>query len=52
MTYATELHHFADVVEGKAVPKLSHDDARKAAIISDAATKSGQTGLPVSPKYD
>jgi myo-inositol 2-dehydrogenase/D-chiro-inositol 1-dehydrogenase len=48
--YAKELDHFADVVEGKAVPKLTHDDARKVAIIADAAEESCRTGKPVSMK--
>jgi len=48
--YARELDHFADVVLGKATPKLTHDDARKVAIIADAAEESVRTGKPVSMK--
>jgi len=52
--YARELDHFADVVQGKAIPKLTHDDARKVAIIADAAEESARSGKPVSMKgrYD
>jgi len=46
--YAKELDHFADVVLGKVVPKLTHDDARKVAIIADAAEESCRTGKPVA----
>jgi len=35
---------------GKAIPKLSHEDARKVAIIADAAEESARTGKPVSMK--
>lgn len=50
--YALELDHFADVVALGAVPRLSHDDARKVAIIADAAEKSAETGKPVQLKWD
>jgi len=52
ITYATELDHFADVVEGKVQPLLIHNDARKSAIIADAATKSAQTGQVIALHYD
>jgi len=48
--YAMELDHFADVVLGKVKPKLSHDDARKVAIIADAAEESVRTGKPIDMK--
>jgi len=50
-TYALELDHFVDVVEGKAAPRLTHDDARKVAIIADAAEESCRSGKPVQLKY-
>jgi len=50
-TYSLELDHFVDVIEGKAVPRLTHDDARKVAIIADAAEESCRTGKPVQLKY-
>jgi myo-inositol 2-dehydrogenase/D-chiro-inositol 1-dehydrogenase len=49
--YAKELDHFVDVMHGKVVPKLSHQDARKVAIIADAAEHSCRTGKPVEIKY-
>jgi len=48
--YAKELDHFADIIHGKATPKLTHEDARKVAIIADAAEESARTGKPVSMK--
>jgi len=48
--YALEMDHFADVVLGKVKPKLSHDDARKVAIIADAAEESVRTGKPIDMK--
>jgi myo-inositol 2-dehydrogenase/D-chiro-inositol 1-dehydrogenase len=45
--YANELNHFVDCVLGKAVPLLTHDDARKVSIIADAAEESARTGKPV-----
>jgi len=50
--YAHELDHFADVVQKGVEPRLSHDDARKVAIIADAAEKSAETGKPVTLKWD
>jgi len=50
--YALELDHFADIVTKGVEPRLSHDDARKVAIIADAAEKSAETGKPVSLKWD
>jgi len=50
--YALELSHFVEVMEGKAVPKLSHDDARKVAIIADAAEESARSGRKVVVSYD
>jgi predicted dehydrogenase len=44
------LDHFADIIVGKAPPKLTHEDARKVAIIADAAEESARTGKPVSLK--
>jgi len=52
VTYATELDHFVDVMEGKAKPALTREDAKKVSIIADAATESARTGLPVILKYD
>jgi len=49
--YARELDHFADVVQGKVAPKLSHDDARKVAIIAEAAEESCVRGVPVKIDY-
>jgi len=51
VTYATELDHFADVVEGKKPPLVSHDDARKSAIIAEAATQSARTGKVIILNY-
>jgi len=50
-TYALELDHFVDVMEGKVLPRLTHDDARKVAIIADAAEESCRTGQRVILKY-
>jgi len=52
--YAKELDHFADVVLGKVAPKLTHDDARKVAIIADAAEESARTGkaVPMRGRYN
>jgi len=50
-TYALEMDHFADIIANKAVPLLSHDDARKVNIIADGAELSCQTGKPVTLKY-
>jgi myo-inositol 2-dehydrogenase/D-chiro-inositol 1-dehydrogenase len=50
--YALELDHFADIITKGVTPLLSHDDARKVAIIADAAEKSAETGLPVKLSYD
>jgi len=50
--YAFELDHFVDVLLGKAQPKLSHDDARKVAIIADAAEESVRSGRKVIVSYD
>ena len=52
--YALELDHFADVVERKAIPKLSHEDARKVAIIADAAEESCRSGkiVHMSGRYE
>jgi len=50
--YAFELDHFVDCILGKAIPKLSHDDARKVAIIADAAEESVRSGRKVIISYD
>jgi len=50
--YALELDHFADIVQKGATPRLSHDDARKVAIIADAAERSAETGKPIQLKWD
>jgi len=50
--YALELDHFVDVIEGKAETRLSHDDARKVAIIADAAEESVRSGRKVVISYD
>jgi len=50
--YANELDHFADIIKKGVEPRLSHDDARKVAIIADAAEKSAETGKPVTLKWD
>jgi len=50
--YANELAHFVDVITGKAQPRLSHDDARKVAIIADAAEESARSGRKVVVSYD
>jgi len=49
--YANEMDHFADVILRKAEPRLSHEDARKVAIIADAAEESARHGKPVQIKY-
>jgi len=49
--YAIELDHFVDVIHGKVLPKLSHDDARKVSIIADAAELSARSGKKVEIKY-
>jgi len=51
-TYARELDHFVDVLVGKAEPRLSHDDARKVAIIANAAEESARSGQRVTIKYN
>jgi myo-inositol 2-dehydrogenase/D-chiro-inositol 1-dehydrogenase len=50
--YALELDHFADVVVGKATPRLTHDDVRKVTLIAEAAEKSAETGKPVKINYN
>jgi len=50
--YALELDHFVDVIERKAEPRLSHQDARKVAIIADAAEESVRQGRKVVVSYD
>jgi len=50
--YALELDHFVDVIEKKAEPRLSHDDARKVAIIADAAEESARSGKIVKPNWN
>jgi len=50
--YAIELDHFADILNGTATPKLSHDDARKVAIIADAAEESVRSGRKVILSYE
>jgi len=50
--YALELDHFADIISKGVTPLLSHDDARKVAIIADAAERSAETGLPVKVSYN
>jgi len=50
--YALELDHYADVIQKGTEPRLSHDDARKVAIIADAAEKSAETGKVVTLKWD
>jgi len=52
VTYASELDHFADVVEGKCALLVTHDDARKQAILAEAATRSARTGEVIQLKYD
>jgi myo-inositol 2-dehydrogenase/D-chiro-inositol 1-dehydrogenase len=49
--YARELDHFVDIMEGKATPLLTHDDARKVAIIAEAAEESCVKGMPIKIKY-
>jgi myo-inositol 2-dehydrogenase/D-chiro-inositol 1-dehydrogenase len=49
--YAIELDHFVDVLAGKAEPKLSHDDARKVAIIADAVEESVRSGKKIVVDY-
>mmetsp|Transcript_24468 Transcript_24468/g.27214 ORF Transcript_24468/g.27214 Transcript_24468/m.27214 type:complete len:180 (-) Transcript_24468:36-575(-) len=51
-TYAIELNHFMDVVEGKAEPMISHDDARKVCILANACDESLKTSLPVKVVYN
>jgi len=50
-TYAIELEHFVDVMHGAPL-KLTHEDARKVAIIADAAEVSARTGQKVVISYD
>jgi len=45
--YARELDHFVDVILRKAEPRLTHDDARKVAIIANAAEESARSGQRV-----
>eukprot|EP01114_Cavostelium_apophysatum_P011803 TRINITY_DN262_c0_g1_i2.p1 TRINITY_DN262_c0_g1~~TRINITY_DN262_c0_g1_i2.p1 ORF type:complete len:336 (+),score=86.48 TRINITY_DN262_c0_g1_i2:97-1104(+) len=49
--YAIELDHFVDVLAGKAEPRLSHEDARKVAIIADAVEESARSGKKVVVNY-
>jgi myo-inositol 2-dehydrogenase/D-chiro-inositol 1-dehydrogenase len=48
--YPRELDHFADIIDGKATPKLTHEDARKVAIVADAIEESCRAGKPISMK--
>jgi len=50
--YAIELDHFVDVIQRKAEPRLTHNDARKVAIIADAAEESVRQGRKVVISYD
>jgi len=50
-TYALELDHFANVVEGKEPPRLSHADVRAVAIVADAAEKSCELAQKVQIVY-
>jgi len=49
--YAIELDHFVDILAGKTEPKLSHDDARKVAIIADAVEESVRKGTKIVVNY-
>jgi len=51
-TYATELAHFVDIIQGKAEPKLTHDDIRKVTLIANACEHSCETGQPVKITYN
>jgi myo-inositol 2-dehydrogenase/D-chiro-inositol 1-dehydrogenase len=50
--YALELDHFVDVVLRGVTPRLSHEDARKVAIVANAAEESARTGKKVILKWD
>ncbi len=49
--YANELDHFVDILTKKVEPKLTHEDARKVAIIAEAAELSAVTGKVIDIKY-
>jgi len=51
VAYAAEMDHFLDIIEGKATPKVNHDDVRKVAIISSGVEESHKTGKPVKLVY-
>jgi predicted dehydrogenase len=46
--YYKELRHFVDIVDGKAEPLVTANDARAAVAIAEAALQSIATGKPVS----
>jgi myo-inositol 2-dehydrogenase/D-chiro-inositol 1-dehydrogenase len=51
--YRLELEHFIDLMTGKeTVPRLTHQDVRRCALIADAAEKSARSGKPVQITYD
>eukprot|EP01121_Diplochlamys_sp_Union-15-3_P008827 TRINITY_DN2367_c0_g1_i2.p1 TRINITY_DN2367_c0_g1~~TRINITY_DN2367_c0_g1_i2.p1 ORF type:complete len:335 (-),score=50.00 TRINITY_DN2367_c0_g1_i2:68-1072(-) len=52
VAYAEELDHFVDIIEGKAQPKITHDDVKKVTIIANAVEESFKTGKPVRFLWD
>jgi myo-inositol 2-dehydrogenase/D-chiro-inositol 1-dehydrogenase len=46
-SYAAELDHFADVLEGKAAPMTAYAASVGASMLAEAAARSAATGLPV-----
>jgi myo-inositol 2-dehydrogenase/D-chiro-inositol 1-dehydrogenase len=48
-SYATELHHFLDVLRGDAQPAFTPQDAVTAVALADAVRESLRTGQPVAP---
>lgn len=50
--YDKELHHFVQVILGKEVPTVTHDDARKVSIIAEAAQRSAETGQKIQIQYN
>ncbi len=45
--YTRQLRHFCRVIEGKEIPRVSGEDARRTLEVTLAIQKSGETGQPV-----
>ena len=47
--YAAQLDHFADVLHGRAVPRVGYDDGVAALVLAEACARSLQRGAAVTP---